>query len=104
MKGIVAFSVLAMVGLPLAAQAESGSGSRQAAGGGFMSSYQDDPYHDPRSLHSQRAGTGQILGAPMLSENAGVKGGPVRSAIRRGDVDPNWATTGSVPKKRRAAR
>jgi hypothetical protein len=104
MKGIVVVSVLAMIGLPLAAQADSGGGSRQPAGGGFMSSYQDDPYHDPRSLHSQRAGTGQILGAPMLSENAGAKGGPVRSAIRRGDVDPSWATTGSVTKKRRTHR
>lgn len=105
MKCIVAASVLAMVvGLSGAALADTGGGSRQPAGGGFMSSYQDDPYHDPRSLHSQRAGTGQILGAPMLSENAGAKGGPVRQAIRRGDVDPNWATTGSVPKKRRPVR
>jgi hypothetical protein len=60
------------IALPITAQAQDGgSGSRQQAGGGFMSSYVDDPYHDPRSLHSQRMGTGQILGAPMLSENAG---------------------------------
>lgn len=99
MKRIVAIGILAMaVGIPAAAQAESSGGSRMPAGGGFMSSYQDDPYHDPRSLHSQRAGTGQILGAPMLSENAGAKGGPARAALRRGAVDPHWAT-GSVPRR-----
>lgn len=99
MKNVVALSVLAIVaGLPLAAQAESG-GDRMPAGGAFMSSYQSDPYHDPRSLRSQRAGTGQILGAPMMSENAGIKDSPVRSAIRRGTVEPNWAA-GNAPKRR----
>ncbi|WP_232630504.1 hypothetical protein [Methylobacterium sp. Leaf118] len=99
MRNIFAFGALAMIaGFPLAAQAESG-GDRMPAGGAFMSSYQTDPYHDPRSVRSQRAGSGQILGAPMLSENAGVKGDPVRSAIRRGTVAPSWAT-GSAPTRR----
>lgn len=99
MRNVFAFGVLAaIVVLPLAAHAESG-GDRMPAGGAFMSSYQSDPYHDPRSLRSQRAGTGQILGAPMLSENAGIKDSPVRSAIRRGTVAPNWAT-GRSPTRR----
>lgn len=59
----------------LAGQAHAGpDGSRQPAGGAHMSSYQSDPYHDPRSLYSQRRGTGQILGQPMLSERAGAHG------------------------------
>lgn len=96
----VGFLTAAALALPIAAQAEGGgSGSRQQAGGGFMSSYVDDPYHDPRSLHSQRRGTGQILGAPMLSENAGAKGGVARSALRRGTVEPNWAA-GPTPRRR----
>ncbi|AWN53640.1 hypothetical protein [Methylobacterium sp. 17Sr1-1] len=69
MKTIVVLSILAAtVALPAAAQAEGGEGSRQAAGGGFMSSYVSDPYHDPRSYLSQRAGTGQIQGQPMVTE------------------------------------
>jgi len=80
--------------LPLAAQAgEGGGGSRQAAGGGHMSSYISDPQHDPRSLHAQRLGTGQILGAPMVHERAGA---PI---ARRRVVDPHWAS-GSTPRHR----
>ncbi|MBE7245963.1 MAG: hypothetical protein INR63_13510 [Actinomycetospora chiangmaiensis] len=80
--------------LPLAAQAsEGGGGSRQAAGGGHMSSYISDPHHDPRSLHSQRLGTGQILGAPMVHERAGAL------VARRRVVDPHWAS-GSAERHR----
>lgn len=83
MKRLVATTLFAAVlTLPLAAQAGP-SGSRQPAGGAFMSSYVDDPYHDPRSLHSQQRGTGQLLGAPMLTEGPGVS--------QRRVVDPHWA-------------
>ncbi|SFV09876.1 hypothetical protein SAMN02799631_04971 [Methylobacterium sp. 174MFSha1.1] len=69
MKTIVVTTILATaLALPAAARAEGGEGSRQAAGGGFMSSYVSDPYHDPRSHLSQRAGTGQIQGQPMVAE------------------------------------
>ncbi|AWI89587.1 hypothetical protein C0214_15765 [Methylobacterium sp. DM1] len=96
----VGFIAMAAIVLPIAAQAEGGgSGSRQQAGGAFMSSYVDDPYHDPRSVRSQRLGTGQILGAPMLSENAGAKGGVARTAVRRGTVEPHWAA-GTAPRRR----
>ncbi|MCJ2140324.1 hypothetical protein [Methylobacterium sp. E-066] len=73
--------------LPMAAQAgEGGGGNRQAAGGGHMSSYVSDPSHDPRSLHSQRRGSGQLLGAPMVHDGA-------RTAIsRRNVIDPHWAS------------
>lgn len=97
----VGFIAMAAVVLPIAAQAEGGgSGSRQQAGGAFMSSYVDDPYHDPRSLHSQRAGSGQILGAPMLSENAGAKGGDIRPAARLGAVQTHWSA-GTAPRRAR---
>jgi hypothetical protein len=69
----------------MAAQAENNGGSRQAAGGAHMSSYVSDPYHDPRSAHSQHHSTGQILGQPMLSENAGAHN--VGSRM----VEPRWA-------------
>ncbi|MGX5777088.1 hypothetical protein [Methylorubrum zatmanii] len=86
---------------PVATQAaDGGSGSRQQAGGAFMSSYVDDPYHDPRSLHSQRNGTGQILGAPMLSENAGAKTSPARAALREGAVGSRWSA-GQAPRRTR---
>lgn len=77
MKTIVTTTVLAVaLALPVAAQAEGGEGSRQAAGGGFMSSYVANPYHDPRSLVSQRNGTGQIQGQPMVAERGnGVERG-----------------------------
>lgn len=66
---IVTTAVLAAtVALPVAARADGGEGSRQAAGGGFMSSFVADPYHDPRSRVSQREGTGQIQGQPMVAE------------------------------------
>lgn len=101
MKRVVTIGFLAgAVAFPMAALAgDGGIGSRQQAGGAFMSSYVDDPYHDPRSLHSQRMGTGQILGAPMLSENAGAKGN-ARAALRRGVVEPHWAA-GTAPRRAR---
>lgn len=100
MNRIVAIAFLtAAVAFPMAAQAEGADGSRQAAGGGFMSSYVDNPYHDPRSRHSQRAGTGQILGQPMLSENAGARPSATRTAVRRDMVEPRWAT-GSAPRRK----
>ncbi len=101
MKRILTIGFLASaMAFPIAAQAEGAPGSRQQAGGAFMSSYVDDPYHDPNSLHSQRRGTGQILGAPMLSENAGAKGNSARAAVRRGDVDPRWSA-GTAPRRAR---
>ncbi|MGE7413400.1 hypothetical protein [Methylobacterium tarhaniae] len=69
--------------LPVVAQAEGGEGSRQGAGGGFMSSYVADPYHDPRSQVSQRAGTGQIQGQPMVAERGGVAARGGRWAVGR---------------------
>ena len=86
-------AAVAPVLMPLAAQAgEGGGGSRQVAGGGHMSSYISDPHHDPRSLHSQRMGTGQIFGAPMLHERAGA-------ALVRRPVEPHWAS-GAVQRHR----
>ncbi|MGU3664893.1 hypothetical protein ACLBX9_11965 [Methylobacterium sp. A49B] len=83
--------------LPISAQAgEGGDGSRQVAGGGHMSSYVNDPHHDPRSLHSQRLGTGQLLGAPMLHDRAGP------AIARRNLVDPHWAS--GTAQRRRIAR
>jgi hypothetical protein len=75
---------------------EGGDGSRQVAGGGHMSSYIGDPHHDPRSLHSQRLGSGQILGAPMLHDRTGAM------IARRSLVDPHWAsgTAGRPPSRR----
>ena len=76
MKTITIGTILAAIALPGAAWAEGGEGSRQAAGGGFMSSYVSRPYHDPRSPLSQRAGTGQIQGQPMVAERGnGVERG-----------------------------
>ncbi|MBE7245768.1 MAG: hypothetical protein INR63_12505 [Actinomycetospora chiangmaiensis] len=92
LRPALGLAILAAVATPLAAQAgEGGGGSRQAAGGGHMSSYISDPYHDPRSLHSQRHGTGQILGAPMLHERAGA-------AMVRRPVEPHWAS-GIAPRR-----
>ncbi|CAM3085447.1 MULTISPECIES: hypothetical protein [Methylobacterium] len=81
--------------LPMAAQAgEGGGGSRQAAGGGHMSSYVSDPSHDPRSLHSQRMGSGQLLGAPMMHDRG-------TATVSRGSVvDPHWAS-GHVERRTR---
>lgn len=76
MKSILAAATIitAMAGL-LNSPAQAGAdGSRQPAGGAHMSSYVSDPSHDPRSLYSQRRGTGQILGQPMFSESAGAHG------------------------------
>ncbi len=64
----------------LISQAHAGpDGSRQPAGGAHMSSYVHEPNHDPRSLYSQRRGSGQILGQPMFSEGAGAHGPNRRS-------------------------
>jgi hypothetical protein len=77
MKIVITTVLAAAIALPAAALAGSGGeGSRQAAGGGFMSSYVSDPYHDPRSRASQRAGTGQLLGQPMIAERAGGPDAP----------------------------
>ncbi|MEE7506700.1 hypothetical protein MMR14E_27700 [Methylobacterium mesophilicum] len=83
-----------ILGAPLAAQAgEGGGGSRQAAGGGHMSSYITDPHHDPRSQHSQRSGSGQLLGAPMVHDRAGA-------TVARGQVvDPHWASGTAEPRR-----
>ena len=90
--------LVALLGAPVAAQAEGGEGSRQAAGGAMMSSYVDHPYHDPRSVYSQRRGTGQILGAPMLTDQ-----GPsslAASGLGRGTCErPRWAV-GRTPRHR----
>jgi hypothetical protein len=81
--------------LPMAAQAgEGGGGSRQAAGGGHMSSYVSDPSHDPRSLHSQRVGSGQLLGAPMVHDSGHA------TVARRSVIDPHWAS-GHVERRTR---
>ncbi|MGT2478526.1 hypothetical protein ACU4GR_05750 [Methylobacterium oryzae CBMB20] len=92
-----AFGLALLTGIlvaPLAAQAgEGGGGSRQAAGGGHMSSYISDPHHDPRSLHSQRSGSGQLLGAPMVHDRAGA------SVARGRVVDPHWAS-GTAERRR----
>ncbi|GJE12877.1 MULTISPECIES: hypothetical protein [Methylobacterium] len=95
--GLVLGLLAGSLALPMTAQAgEGGGGSRQVAGGGHMSSYVSDPYHDPRSLHSQRLGTGQLLGAPMLHDSAGA------TVSRRGLVDPHWAS--GTLQRRRIAR
>ncbi|MGU3543464.1 hypothetical protein [Methylobacterium sp. A52T] len=92
--GLALGLVVGILGAPLAAQAgEGGGGSRQAAGGGHMSSYINDPHHDPRSLHSQRSGSGQLLGAPMIHDRAGA-------TVARGQVvDPHWAS-GTAERRR----
>lgn len=95
--GLAVLAVLAAavapVLVPLAAQAgEGGGGSRQGAGGGPLSANVGDPHHDPRALHPQRLGTGQILGAPMLHARAGT-------ALVRRPVDPHWAS-GAVRRRR----
>lgn len=78
--------------MPTLVRAEGGEGSRQAAGGGHMSSYVNDPYHNPKSLHSQRMGTGQISGAPMYHDGH-------RATVSRGDiVAPHWAS-GTAPRR-----
>ena len=91
---VVAALMVAVVGLPFAAQAGGNGGDRQAAGGGFMSSYISDPYHDPRSTYSQHRGTGQILGQPMTSENAGIR------APQRSILAPQWANGSIAPRGR----
>ncbi|AWN46663.1 hypothetical protein DK419_10345 [Methylobacterium terrae] len=80
--------VAATLALPLlaagAARADGGGGGRMPAGGGHMSSYVNDPYHDPRSAYSQRRGTGQLLGAPMMAD-------PGSRLLPRGAGVPAWA-------------
>ena len=73
--------------LPMAAQAGEG-------GGGHMSSYVSDPSHDPRSLHSQRVGSGQLLGAPMVHDSGHA------TVARRSVIDPHWAS-GHVERRTR---
>ncbi|GJE59196.1 hypothetical protein [Methylobacterium trifolii] len=93
MTRIVAAAILAAaLALPVAAQAGGSGGDRMPAGGGHMSSYVSDPYHDPRSLHSQRNRTGQLLGAPMFSDM------PSATVARRNLVEPHWAA-GSTPRR-----
>ncbi|GJE45104.1 hypothetical protein [Methylobacterium soli] len=91
---VVATSLAVAVGLPVAAQAGGSGGDRQAAGGGFMSPSVSDPYHDPRSIDSQRRGTGQILGQSMTSENAGAR------TPQRDPIAPRWAN-GTLPPRGR---
>ncbi|GLS44090.1 hypothetical protein [Methylobacterium brachythecii] len=87
MKRLASLCLMAVaLAMPVAAQAGGADGSRQAAGGAFMSTYVNDPYHDPRSLHSQDRGTGQILGAPMYHD------GPRAVVSRRNVVDPHWSS------------
>ncbi len=95
MKRFASLSLIAVaLALPSLARAEGGDGSRQAAGGGHLSSFVSDPYHNPKSLHSQMAGTGQISGSPMY--NDGAMG---RSTVARRDViSPNWAS-GTAPRR-----
>lgn len=81
---LLAAAAACIVTLPMIGGAKA-DGSRQAAGGAHMSSYVNDPYHDPRSLYSQRRSTGQILGQPMLSENAGIH-------ARRPVAEPHWTS------------
>jgi hypothetical protein len=96
-RGLALGLLAGALALPMAARAgEGGEGSRQVAGGGHMSSYISDPHHDPRSLHSQRLGTGQLLGAPMLHDRAGP------AIARRSLVDPHWAS--GTAQRRRTAR
>ena len=88
---ILGLAVTALA-LPSLAHAEGGDGSRQAAGGGHMSSFVSDPYHNPKSLHSQRMGTGQIAGTPMFHDGN-------RATVSRGDVvAPHWAS-GTAPRR-----
>lgn len=95
MKRFVTLSLLAVaLAVPSLAQAEGGDGSRQAAGGGHMSSFVSDPYHNPKSLHSQMAGAGQISGAPMYNDGAMARG----TVARRDVISPNWAS-GTAPRR-----
>jgi hypothetical protein len=55
---VVATSLAVAVGLPVAAQEGGSGGDRQAVGGGFTSPSVRAPYRDPRSIDSQRRGTG----------------------------------------------
>jgi hypothetical protein len=96
-RGLALGLLAATLALPMSARAgEGGDGSRQVAGGGHMSSYVSDPHHDPRSIHSQRLGTGQLLGAPMMHDRAGP------AIARRDLVDPHWAS--GTAQRRRIAR
>ena len=86
MRNTMILAVAAIIlGATVAARAEGGEGSRQPAGGAHMSSYVGHPYHDPRSVYAQRRGTGQIQGAPMLTDQ-----GP-SSLTRGGLTRPSWA-------------
>jgi hypothetical protein len=94
MKRIATLTLVAVaLALPSLARAEGGDGSRQSAGGGHMSSYVNDPYHNPKSLYSQRNGHGQILGAPMFHDGPGAA-----TVARRDIVEPHWAS-GTAPRR-----
>lgn len=98
MRRLFAVTVLAAaIALPVAAQAE---GSRMPAGGNLMSSYVDDPNHDPRSVWSQANRTGQILGQPMMHENAGAPSNSRRIVTREQVGSPNWTAGTRTPSKR----
>ncbi|KAB1074617.1 hypothetical protein [Methylobacterium planeticum] len=90
---IILATFIVSLGAATAARAEGGEGSRQQAGGAHMSSYVNHPYHDPRSVYAQRRGTGQILGAPMLTDQ-----GP-SNLDRRAAERSSWAV-GRAPRRR----
>ena len=96
---MIRFATLSLVAVALAvpslARAEGGDGSRQAAGGGYMSSFISDPNHNPKSLHSQTAGTGQISGAPMYNDAPAAR---TSTIARRDVIAPNWAS-GRAPRR-----
>ncbi|KMO28934.1 hypothetical protein VQ02_30715 [Methylobacterium variabile] len=88
-KPILAAVVMAATALPAlavsgAAWADGGGDGRMPAGGAHMSSYVNHPYHDPRSGHWQKRGTGQLLGAPMMAD-------PGTRLLPRGSGVPAWA-------------
>jgi hypothetical protein len=95
MKRFATLSLIAVaLAMPSLARAEGGEGSRQGAGGGHMSSFVSDPYHNPKSLHSQMAGTGQIGGSPMYNDGAVAR----NTVARRDVISPNWAS-GFAPRR-----
>ena len=96
MKRFATLSLVAVaLAVPTLAQAEGGDGSRQAAGGGHMSSFVSDPSHNPKSLYSQMVGTGQISGAPMFNDASSAR---TATVARRDVISPNWAS-GTAPRR-----
>lgn len=93
MKRFATLSLVAVaLALPSLARAEGGEGGRQAAGGAHMSTFVNDPYHNPKSLYSQRMGTGQIAGSPMYND------GPSATVARRDVIEPHWSS-GTAPRR-----